>query len=231
MLRAILFDFNGVLVDDEPIHLELFQQVLTEEGISLSREDYWEHYLGFDDEGCLRAVYEAEGRELSSSFLVRLIARKASYYRDRIRRDGYPIFPGAVELVSEVAKAELMLGVVSGALRDEVEGALAQLGLRQHFKVLVTAEDVAESKPHPEGYRQGVNLLNSQPPLPDRLLHPHEVLAIEDSIAGLESAIEAGLMTVGVAQTYTLDNLGIADYAVESLESLNLRQLRELSGG
>ena len=231
MLRAILFDFNGVLVDDEPIHLELFQQVLAEEGITLSREDYWEHYLGFDDEGCYRAVYASEGREISSSQLFRLIARKATYYRERIRQDGYPFFAGGIELIQQAAAASLMLGVVSGALREEVEGALQQAKVRHLFKVLVTAEDVTESKPNPEGYRQGVELLNSQPPLPDRLFHPHEVLAIEDSIAGLESAREAGLRTVGVAQTYSIHEIQAADATVQSLEGLGLKGLHELLDG
>ncbi|HXO22516.1 MAG TPA: HAD hydrolase-like protein, partial [Thermoanaerobaculia bacterium] len=105
MLRAILFDFNGVLVDDEPIHLEILQRVLGEEGLALAAEDYYGRYLGLDDRGCFGAVLRAAGEDVSPPRLMRLIARKASYYQARIRQGGYPIFPGAVELILEAAGA------------------------------------------------------------------------------------------------------------------------------
>jgi beta-phosphoglucomutase len=228
MLRAILFDFNGVLVDDEPIHLRLLQQVLGEEGIALSAEDYYREYLGLDDRGCFSALLARGGQEASPARLMRLIARKASYYQDLIRRQGYPFFAGATELVGAAAGRGLMLGVVSGALREEVEGALRQVGLRERFKVLVTAEDVAASKPDPEGYLRALEALNSEPPLPERLLHPHEVLALEDSEAGLRAAAEAGLVTLGVAHTYPASRLAPAHAVVEGLSDLGLGRLEEL---
>src|SRR6185369_6461926 len=150
VIRAVLFDFNGVLVDDEPIHLEAFQRVLGEEGVTLTADDYYGKYLVHDDRSCFAAVLTAAGEQpavLTIPRLMRLIARKSSYYQERIRERGYPLFPGAAELVRELAAAGRMLGIVSGALRDEVEGALRQSGLRNLFKVLITAEDVAEGKP------------------------------------------------------------------------------------
>jgi HAD superfamily hydrolase (TIGR01509 family) len=228
VLRAVLFDFNGVLVDDEPIHLELFQRVLAEEGISLSAEDYYGRYLGLDDRACLAAVVAAAGEPATVPRLMRLIARKASYYQERIRKGGYPFFPGAIELVREIAAARRMLGVVSGALLEEVEGALRQAGLRDLFKVLVTAEDVSEGKPGPEGYLRALEALNSQPPLPERLLHPHEVLAVEDSPAGLAAAAEAGLVTLGLAQTYPPERLRTADAVAASLQGTTLKRLEGL---
>lgn len=228
MLRAILFDFNGVLVDDEPIHLALFQKVLREEGIELSREDYYAHYLGFDDRGCFQAVLRAAGREAPPDLLTRWIARKSAYYQTHIREHGFPTYPGAVELIAEAVQAGWMLGVVSGALRDEVEGALIQWQVRDAFKTLVTAEDVEESKPSPEGYRRGLENLNTLPPLPERLIHPHEVLAIEDSPAGLAAAAACALSTLGVAQTYPPEELSTADHVVESVDGLTLRDLRTL---
>lgn len=228
MLRAILFDFNGVLVDDEPVHLELFQKVLAEEGIELTAEDYYADYLGFDDRGCFRAALTAAGHEASPDLLSRLIARKSAYYQGYIRRQGFPVYRGAVELITEAAAGDLMLGVVSGALRDEVEGALDQLGVRRHFKTIVAAEDVVQGKPDPEGYQRGLESLNALPPLPSRLLHPHEVLAIEDSPAGLAAAAAAALTTLGVAQTYPASELAAADHVVESIAGLTLSRLRTL---
>lgn len=226
MLRAILFDFNGVLVDDEPLHLELFQQVLAEEDIPLTAEDYFTRYIGFDDRACFQEAFRDAGRPLQEQSLLRLIARKAAYYQARIRSEGFPIFPGAVELIREAAAAELMLGVVSGALRDEIEGALRQMELSDAFKVLVAAEDVGASKPDPEGYRRALDLLNAMPPLPLRLLHPHEVLAIEDTPAGLEAAAAAGLSTLGVAHTYPAHRLqAAAGHLVTALDGLALADL------
>jgi beta-phosphoglucomutase len=228
VLRAILFDFNGVLVDDEPIHLEIFQRVLAEEGVALSAEDYNARYLGLDDRGCFAAVLAAAGEPATVPRLMRLIARKASYYQERIRREGYPFFPGAVELVEGLAAERWMLGVVSGALREEVEGALRQAGVRDRFKVLITAEDVAEGKPSPEGYRRALEALNALPPLPERLLHPHEVLAVEDSPAGLAAAAELGLATLGLAHSYPAPRLRGADAVVGSLRELTPELLERL---
>jgi len=220
VIRAVLFDFNGVLVDDEPIHLEVFQRVLAEEGIALAAEDYQARYIGLDDRTCFAAVLGGAGGPVTVPRLMRLTARKASYYQERIRRGGYPFFPGAVELVKALAGGGRMLGVVSGALREEVEGALRQAGLLDRFKVLVTAEDVAEGKPDPEGYLKALESLNSQPPLPERLLHPHEVLAVEDSPAGLAAAAEVGFPTLGVAHTFPAGRLSRADAVAPSLREL-----------
>jgi len=229
VLRAVLFDFNGVLVDDEPIHLEMFQRVLADEGISLTADDYYAHYLGLDDRGCFAAVLAAAGQAATVPRLMRLIARKSSYYQERIRERGYPFFPGAIELVEELAAAGRMLGVVSGALRDEVEGGLRQAGVRERFKVLVTAEDVDEGKPDPEGYLRALEALNSFPPLPERLIHPHEVLAVEDSPAGLAAAAEVGLVTLGVAHTYLTDRLrSTANVVAPRLAGLTLAHLDRL---
>lgn len=228
MLRAVLFDFNGVLVDDEPIHLETIQKVLAEEGIALAEEDYYARYLGLDDRACFAAVLEAAGELATVPRLMRLIARKSSYYRERIRQDGYPFFPGAVDLVSALAARRTMLGVVSGALREEVEGALRQAGLLDTFKVLVTAEDVTTSKPDPQGYQRALEALNSVPPLPERLLHPHEVLAIEDSPAGLAAAAEVGLSTLGIAHSRPAGKLKMADAVEERLQGITPERLDRL---
>ncbi|HEX6904494.1 MAG TPA: HAD family phosphatase [Thermoanaerobaculia bacterium] len=228
MLRAVLFDFNGVLVDDEPIHLETIQKVLAEEGISLTGEEYYARYLGLDDRACFAAVLAAAGEPATVPRLMRLIARKSSYYQERIRRGGYPFFPGAAELVRALAARGTMLGVVSGALRDEVEGALRQAGLLNAFKVLVAAEDVTESKPDPQGYQRALEALNSVPPLPERLLHPHEVLAVEDSPAGIAAAAEVGLATLAIAHSRPAGHLKMADAVAASLQEITPERLERL---
>lgn len=225
MARAVLFDFNGVLVDDEPLHLELFQRVLADEGIDLTGEDYWAELVGMDDRGVFASVLGGAGRPPDETHLVRLIARKSSYYQERIRRQGYPFYPGARELIDGLARAGLDLVVVSGALREEVEGALRQAGFRDRFKALVTAEDVAASKPDPAGYRLGMEALNTLPPLPARLHHPHETVAVEDTPAGIAAAQGAGLATIGVAHTYPAPELGNADRVVAKIADLTADDL------
>jgi len=224
----MVFDFNGVLVDDEPIHLRMFQRVLREEGVELSDCDYYERYLGFDDRGCFAGALAAAGRPAEPSRLMRLIARKAAYYQEAMRSQGYPFFPGAAGLVAAAAAAGFTLGVVSGALREEVEPALRQAGLWDHFKTVVTAEDVDEGKPNPAGYLRALAEFNSRAPLPARLLHPHEVLAIEDSPAGLQAAAAAGLSTLGVCHTYPKSALADADQVVASLAEVGLPEVLAL---
>ena len=227
MLRAILFDFNGVLVDDEPIHLEMFQRVLAEEGIALTAEEYYRDYLGFDDRACFAAVLARAGRTAPEERLDALISRKAEAYQQRIRRGGFPFFPGAAAAVRRAAAAGLRLGIVSGALRHEIEGALGQEGLIELFDAVVSADEIARSKPAPDGYRRGLELLAARLAPGQPALRPREVLAVEDSPAGLAAAHGAGMPTLGVAQTYAAAELAGADLVIERLADLDLDALRE----
>jgi beta-phosphoglucomutase-like phosphatase (HAD superfamily) len=224
VLRALLLDFNGVLVDDEPLHRELLLRVLAEEGAAAGDP---RELVGRDDRSCFANALGAAGQPAGAERIARLVARKASYYQQAVRAAGYPFFPASLALVREAAAARLMLGVVSGALLDEVEGALQQAGVRHLFKVVVAAEDVAEGKPSPEGYRLAVARLNALPPLPERLLHPHEVLAIEDSPPGLAAARDAGLVTLGVAHSFPPGELH-ADRVAVGLGGLSLLALQDL---
>lgn len=228
MLRAILFDFNGVLVDDEPIHLQLVLRVLEEEGLSLETGDYLSDFVGLSDRACFTAAFSQAGLGPEPARIERLVARKTSYYQEVMRRQGVPFFPGAIELVHTASEAGVMLGIVSGALRDEVEVALSQSGLRGRFKCIVAAEDVERGKPDPEGYRRGLDELNSAPPLPQRLVHPHEVLAVEDTPRGLRAAYSAGLVTLALAQTFSRDQLSMAHHVAQGLGGLTFSDLQRL---
>lgn len=225
VLRAILFGFNGILVDDEPIHRALLRRVLGEEGVGSGDGDRRFDPLARDDRSRFAAALAAAGEAADPPRVARLVARKASYFRERIRRDGYPFFPGAVALVTAAAARGLMLGVVSAAQREEVERALEQEGLRGRFKVLITAEDLAGGGPDPGGYRQALEALNSRPPLPERLLHPHEVLAVEDGPAGLAAAADAGLSTLAIAHAFAAEDLAGADLVAPSVAAVSLDEL------
>jgi beta-phosphoglucomutase len=225
MLRAVVFDFNGVLVDDEPVHLAVFQRVLGEEGVALGRDEYLARHLGHDDRTVFAAVLAERGEEAGPGRVARLIARKSAYYQEHVHRHGYPFFPGAAELVAGAAARGWVLALVSGALRDEVEGALVAAGLADRFRVVVTAEDVAAGKPDPAGYLLAIAGMNSRPPLPERLIHPHEVLAVEDSPAGLEAAAAAGFVTLALAHSGPAERLAAAGAVLPTITGLTADDL------
>jgi len=222
VLKAIIFDFNGILVDDEPIHLELFRRVLEEEGLSLSDEDYYAKYLGMDDRGCFRAVFDVNGRDLSDAKLEELIARKAIYYKKTIVQRTR-IFPGVARLVPELA-ARFPLAVASGALREEIELILNGVQLKQCFKVIVSAEDVSAGKPHPEIFIKALRELNKDRPDPIRA---SECLIIEDSKDGILAAHRAGIKCLAVTNSHPAAELK-AEAIVASLEELSVGYLEAL---
>lgn len=208
MIRAILFDFNGTLVDDEGFHFQAMVETLLSSGWTLSEAIYRERYLGLSDRACLAAIYrDRENEEIPTEKLVRWLARKTTAYQKLVDQHGYRAFPGVQETVGRALASGLHLGIVTGALHSEVMNALEAWNLRESFKVVVAADEGLPSKPDPGPYRRGLELLSSTPPLLDRLLHPHEVLAVEDSPIGLQSARSASLRTAAVAHTYPLDHL------------------------
>ncbi len=231
MLRAVVFDFNGVLVDDEPLHLELVRRLLEEEEVSFSPAFYSRRLLGIPDRECFDVALRASGDEDPSVRVEHLVQRKAEMYQKIVERQGFPEFPGVARLVQDADDRGLMLGVVTGALRSEVDGALRQMDLAGRFKVIVSAEDVSAGKPDPQGYSRAVAAFNTVPPLPSRMIHPHEVLAVEDTPQGLWAAHVAGLRRLGVAHTVKRDHLDLAEEVVDGLGGLNVDQLVDLFGG
>lgn len=215
MFKAVIFDFNGVIVDDEPLHLELFRRVLGEEGIPLSDEDYHAKYLGYDDRGCFTAALADAGRtELANdaAVIAELIERKAEYYRQAIA-ERMLLFPGAVELVKTLA-AKYPLAIASGALRGEIEIVLQRGGIRDCFGHIIASEDVTACKPDPEGYVMALAALNATRA---EAILPNECLVIEDSIAGIEAAKRAGMHCLAVTNSYQAEELTNADWIVASL--------------
>lgn len=217
-LRAVVFDFDGVIVDSEPIHFRLFKEVLGGEGIRLTRVAYDALYLGMDDRECFTAVLEAHGQPASPGRVAALIERKSARLMGEIDRD-VPLLPGAAACIRRLAES-LPLAICSGALRREIEAMLKKAGLFSAFLGIISAEDVTHGKPNPQGYRAALALVNrvigSQAPA----IEPSSVLVIEDSIAGIEAARAAGMRCLAVTNSYaasTLRSAG-ADEVVSTLE-------------
>ncbi len=224
MLRAVIFDFNGIIVDDEPIHFRLFQKVLGEEGIVLTEEAYYARYLGFDDRGAFTAGFRENGRPLDDTKLHRLIERKAAYYQDAIREQ-VAIFPGVKNLVASL-DGILPLAVASGALRQEIETILQTAGLLDHFDAIVSAEDVTRGKPEPEIFLKALAALNA--PQKNSPIESADCVVIEDSKEGVRGARRAGMKCLAVTNSHPADLLGEADVVVESLEEVTLPLLQKM---
>jgi beta-phosphoglucomutase len=183
MASGILFDFNGVIVDDEAQHCDALTATLAEYGYTLSRDAYYQEYLGLDDRECFRFTFERMGRPYDDGSVRDAVARKHTFYQQAII-GGVRLVPGVADFIENAALEGFQLAIVSGALRREVETILEAVGLRPHFAELVAAEDVAVCKPDPTGYNHARHMLE---------LAPERCIVLEDSLPGLRAARAAGM--------------------------------------
>lgn len=216
-LQAVIFDFDGVIVDTEPLHYRAFQEVLIPLGLGFSWEEYVETYMGFDDRDAFREAFRVKDLFIDHQKLARLIDRKASIFQ-KIIREGITPYPGVVELVGKLRAAHLPLAICSGALRSDITPILDTLKIGDCFDVIVTAEDVARSKPDPECYRVAFARLRET--RQETEFSPATTYAIEDTPAGISSASRAGLRVIAVTNSYSRDHLTEAGRIVNSLEQL-----------
>lgn len=199
MIQAVYFDFNGVIIDDEAIHLKTYKEVLADEGVELTREDYF-NSLGMDDVTFVRAAFERVGREASDEVTRRVIENESAKHRAVIDRE-LPLAPGVVTFVKALSR-HYPLGVVSMAPREEIDYVLARAGLLKHFAVVVSAEDVTTHKPDPACYLKALESLNARRGESQVLkVAASECLVVEDSPPGILSARAAGMCTLGVTNT------------------------------
>ena len=225
-LQAIVFDFDGVIADSEPLHLRAFQQILAEEGIELSSADYYSRYLGYDDVGLLQALAVDRAVTMTSSQVTDLVARKGVRLQQMLH-DDHVLFPGAVEFIRSAA-AEVPLAIASGALKPEILSIIETAGIDGLFTTIVASGDTPQSKPSPAPYRLAFEQLRAKC---GRDLDPRRCVAIEDSRWGLESAQGAGLRCVGVTNSYPASELPQAELVVSGLEALTLTALDRLCAG
>jgi beta-phosphoglucomutase len=222
-LQAIVFDFDGVIANSEPLHLTAFQQALTEEGIELSPAEYYARYLGYDDVGFFQELAKDRGLTMSSAHVKTLVARKGEQMHELLR-SGTVLFPGAIELIRNAA-AVVPIAIASGAMRNEIDEVIDAAGVSDLFSTIVAAGDTPQSKPSPAPYQLALERLRETS---GRNIDPRRAVAIEDSKWGLESAQGAGLRLVGVTNSYPAHELTNAELVVESLTALTLPALDRL---
>ncbi len=222
-MDALVVDFDGVVVDSEPVHLACFQRVLATEGIVLAAEDYYTKYLGYDDRDCFLAVARDQGRTLKRP-LEALIAAKTALVQQALGESTQPL-PGAVELIRSAQRAGVPVAVCSGALRREIELASKAMGVLECFTVIVSAEDVSAGKPDPEGFRLALQRLAAACGQPVR---PGYCVAVEDSPAGITAAQAVGMKVLAVTNSYPPEKLQAAQRVVASLAEVTLAELDAL---
>jgi beta-phosphoglucomutase len=230
MLQAIVLDFDGVVVNSEPLHLRAFQEVLAVEGQALSAQEYYDVYVGLDDLGMFRAFAERRGLPGDAAWVLQMVTSKAARMQ-ALLAEGSPLFAGAADRIRELA-AIVPVAIASGALRHEILQVLEGAGLTSAFSVIVAAGETPRGKPAPDPYARAVDLLGRRTA---RAMNPSHVVAVEDTIQGLASARDAGLRTVAVTTTYPPETLAEADAVVSSLREVSMELLdcvvRQGNGG
>lgn len=226
MLRAIVFDFDGIIVDAEPVHLKAFQEVLGWNGIFLSEEEYYERYLALDDRTLFSNILSDRNINFDDSKVEDLMQKKSECY-EKLIREGIKIFPGVIEFVNSVYK-KYLLGIGSGALKHEIEFILDYVGIKDRFRVIVSAEDVQKCKPDPEVFVKALRKINKKLPQESKPIHPSECLVIEDSSAGIRAAKVAGMRTLAITNSYAGCNLSEANLIADSLLEVEIEDLEEL---
>ena len=227
-LKAVLFDFNGVIINDEPIHLQLIDEILIQENLQPQKVSERQASLGRTDRACFQQLLANRGRVGDENYLTQLLYRKAEAYVVELGKiEKLPLYPGVEDLIYQVRSRNLKLGLVSGAIRKEIELVLDRAQLAQHFKIIVAGDDITTSKPEPDGYLLAVKRLNQE--YPELNLQPHECLAIEDTPAGIAAAKRSQMQVVGVANTYPFHMLQrCCNWTVDYLSDLELERVQKV---
>ena len=220
MTDLLLFDYNGVIVDDEPLHREAFFAVLGEEGVTVSREEYDAAYLGMDDRACFRLALRRAGRPIVPGEIGHLVERTGARYL-ALAAHGLPLVPGAAAFVREAAR-RWPVAVVSGAPRREIALGLSLAGLAEAVPCVVTCEDVPTSKPDPTGFRLALSRLAAS------ATGPWRAAVVEDSLPGLAAARALGAGCLMIATAHPAATLAGADLVWASFDGHDPAELGPL---
>lgn len=225
---AVLFDFDGVIVNSEPLHFWAFHEVLKAEKIEITEAEYYNELIGFDDKGAFKHVFKQHGRDLDPKTFLRVMTRKSETMMELIGQRKYAALPGVEEFVRGLWR-NYPLAICSGALREEIEAMLEGIRLRDCFKVIVAAEDVTVGKPDPSGYLMCAQQLGQKV---KKTLEPKDCLIIEDAPTVIHSVRNVGFPVLAVTTSYPAEKLSHANYVVKDLKPATVgAQIPELKLG
>ena len=223
MLKAIIFDFDGIIADTEPIHLEAFKIVLKDINIELTDNDYYNKYLAYDDKTLFRKIIEDNGRNQDTTIINNLIDKKHLLITD-LFTSHVSLFPGIEDFV-KLVKDRYVLSIASGALKSEIEFILNKFDLLSLFHSIIAADEVMNCKPHPEPFFKALESINSSS---EDKIETSECLVFEDSIYGVEAAKTAGMKCIAITNSYEHLEFKNADLVVDSFVGLKIDLIENL---
>ena len=224
MLRAVIFDFDGVIADSEILHLRAFNRTMSAYGIEISKEEYFRDYLGLTDRDLLETLNKEKHLNLNQKQVEQLLEGKKQAF-ETLAQNECKIIEGVGEFLQMLKDNSIQMAICSGALLPEIEMILKANQLRDFFDVIVSAEQIKRGKPYPDGFELTLKKLNIKS---ESKIRPCECIVIEDSHWGLEAAKAAGMKTVAVTNTYDKGKLAIADLITDNLAKLTIHQLNKL---
>jgi len=224
MLRAVIFDFDGVITDSEVLHLRSFNEVLAHYGIEIATKDYYKDYLGLNDVDLLNVLVEKGFLKLDGDQIKNLVEQKKQIYERLAKTDGC-IIEGVRHFLEMLEHNNILMAICSGSLLAEIELILEQAHLRHFFEVIVSAEQLKKGKPNPDGFLLTLQRLNERSEEP---VLANQCVVIEDSHWGLEAANAAGMHTVAITNSYDAEELALAEKIITRLSDLSINELQEL---
>ena len=224
MLRAVIFDFDGVITDSEILHLRAFNQSLAQYGIEITKNDYYTMYLGFNDTDCYKLLIEKGLLKMDEQQINAIMNQKKKIFEQLAKTEGRMI-EGVRDFLTMLEQNDIPMAICSGSLLTEVEMILDEARLRHLFEVVVSGEQVKKGKPDPEGFLLSLQRLNEKRENP---ITANQCIVIEDSHWGLEAAKAAGMHTIAVTNSYDAEQLGMAEKIIDRLSELTIDDLQQL---
>ena len=224
MLKAVIFDFDGVITDSEILHLRAFNQSLAQYGIEITKNDYYTMYLGFNDTDCYKLLIEKGLLKMDEQQIKNLMIQKKKIFEQLAKAEGKMI-EGVRDFLNMLEQNNIPMAICSGSLLTEVEMVLEEARLRHLFEVIVSGEQVKKGKPDPEGFLLSLQRLNENRENP---ITANQCVVIEDSHWGLEAAKAAGMHTIAVTNSYDAGQLSMADKIIDRLSELSIDDLQQL---
>ncbi|MDB9451690.1 HAD family hydrolase [Dolichospermum circinale] len=227
-LKAVLFNFNGVIIKDGLIHIQLIDEILVQENLQPQRVKEREDFLGIGSRAYLQNLLKNRGRVVTEAYMAQLLTRKAQAYVLELEKlEKLPLYSGIEDVIFQIRSRHLKMALVSDALSLEIEMVLTSAKLAEYFPVIVSGDDISSDKPNPEGYLLAVERMNQT--YPELNLEPDECLVIENTPAGIQAAKRAQMQVVGVANTYPFQMLHRqANWTIDYLIDLDLQRVQEV---
>ena len=213
MIKAVIFDLDGVLIDSEPLHCKADTQLLRELGAD-PPANYFDRFTGWTDAAMWEAI--KSDYHLTKS-IDQLMKMQVPIKLNLLQEGAYKAIPGIVELLEEINTVRIPIAIASSSPRKFIEAAVKKIGIEQYFKILVSGEEIERSKPEPDIFLKAATLLN---------VSPSECLVVEDSKSGTIAAKKAGMKCIGYQNVNSGNqDLSNADFIVNDIREIDIKKM------